>query len=189
LETTQLRRNRESERGYNLIEVIIATALMGTVVLSIMGLFYFGRQNVYSGKELSEATAMGTHVLEDVNAMSKVALIAAFGLPTTTAGAPVTPPLGGTALANSFERDTQNISTTTDPSGFLQRWQNEMVNNSKFQNGVITIVFTPAADGTNTPAQLGTSTVLRMRVFVTWGEAVRKRQVILDTIKVDHSAS
>ena len=76
METTQLRRNRESERGYNLIEVIIATALMGTVVLSIMCLFYFGRQNVYSGKELSEATAMGTHVLEDVNTRPAVTYLA-----------------------------------------------------------------------------------------------------------------
>ena len=183
------RRFRESERGYNLIEVLIAVALLGTVVMSIMGLFYMGRRNVYSGKEMTEATAMGTHVLEDINTMTKGGVIAAFGLPGSTAGGTVTGP-DGLTYNGSFERDTDTISATTDPNGFLQRWYNEMTNNNKFQKGKVTLIFTPTADGTN-PAnpQLGTATVVKVRVFVTWGEAVRQRRVILDSIKVDHSAS
>ncbi len=182
-------RLRAGERGYNLVEVLIAMALLGTVLMSIMGLFYYGRRNVYSGKELTEATAVGTHVLEDVNTMTKDGLVAAFGLPIATAGAPVASPYGDQSYANSFERDTNNITTTTDPNGFMNRWKNEMLANNKFQNGVITLVFTPDKDGTNSPAQLGTATIVRMRIYVTWGEAIRKRQVILDSIKVDHSAS
>jgi prepilin-type N-terminal cleavage/methylation domain-containing protein len=184
-----LRQHRfaDSERGYNLVEVLIAMALLGTVVMSIMGLFYFGRRNVYSGKEMTEAVALGTHVLEDVNTMTKGGVIAAFGLPLTTAGTSNT--VSGQTFDNSFLRTTTNISSATDPNGFLARWNNEIVNNNKFQNGVITIVFVPDKDGKNTPAQLGTATVVRMRVFVTWGEAIRQRLVALDLIKLDHSAS
>ena len=175
--------NRNRESGYSLIEVLIAMALMGTVVMSIMGLFYFGRRNVYSGKEMTEAVAVGTHVLEDYNTMTKSGMVAAFALPTTVAGTTIT--VGGQTFANSFLRDTNTISAATDPKGFLQRWHDEMVNNNKFQNGVVSIVFTPTADGTNSPAQMGTATVVKIRVFVTWGEAVRQRQVVLDTVKIE----
>lgn len=182
-------RFRDRERGYNLVEVLIAMALLGTVLMSIMGLFYYGRRNVYSGKEMTEATALGTHVLEDINTMTKAALIAAFALPTNIAGTTINAPLGGGTYAGSFERDTQNITTTTDPNGFMARWQGEMVADNKFQNGKITIIFTPDKDPVNgANPQLGTSSVVRVRVFVTWGEAVRQRQVVLDSVKVDHSA-
>lgn len=179
-------RFRAGERGYNLVEVLIAMALLGTVVMSIMGLFYFGRRNVYSGKEMTEAVAMGTQVLEDLNAMTKAGVVAAFALPATTAGTSNT--VGGQTFPNSFVRTTTAISATTDPNGYLARYQNEIVNNKKFQNGVVTLVFTPNLDAVNSPAQLGTATVVQTRVFVTWGEAVRQRQITMDVVKVDHSA-
>ncbi len=175
--------NRNRESGYNLIEVLIAMALMGTVVMSIMGLFYFGRRNVYSGKEMTEAVAVGTHVLEDFNTMTKSRMIAAFALPTTVAGTANT--VGGQNFPNSFLRTTNDISATTDPKGFLQRWKDEMVTNNKFQNGAVTILFTPTADGTNAPPQLGTGTVVKVRVFMTWDEGPRSRQVVLDTVKIE----
>jgi prepilin-type N-terminal cleavage/methylation domain-containing protein len=170
------------ERGYNLVEVLIAMALMGTVLMSIMGLFYFGRRNVYSGKEMTQAVALGTHVLEDLNTMTKSGVMAAFALPT---GVGTPNPVEGTTYPNSFIRTTTPYVAANDPNGFLQRWQTEMVSDNKFQNGVVTIVFTPTADATNTPAQMGTSTVMKMRVFVTWGEALRKRRVVLDTVKIE----
>lgn len=178
-----LHHKRKGESGYNLIEVLIAMALMGTVVMSIMGLFFFGRRNVYSGKEMTEAVAVGTHVLEDFNTMSKSALVAAFALPTTVAGTANT--VAGQTVPNSFLRTTRDISVTTDPKGFLQRWKDEMVIGNKFQNGVVTIAFTPTADATNTPAQMGTGTVVKVRVFVTWDEGPRSRQVVLDTVKIE----
>jgi prepilin-type N-terminal cleavage/methylation domain-containing protein len=175
-------RFRSGERGYNLVEVLIAMALMGTVIMSIMGLFYFGRRNVYSGKEMTQGVALGTHVLEDLNTMTKSGIVAAFALPT---GAGTSNTIGGQTFPNSIVRTTTNISLTTDPNGFLQRWKNEMINNNKFQNGVVTIVFTPTADASFTPAQMATSTVVKMRVFVTWGEAVRQRQITLDAVKIE----
>ena len=175
-------RYRSGEDGYNLVEVLIAMALMGTVLMSIMGLFYFGRRNVYSGKEMTQAVAVGTHVLEDLNTTTKDGIVAAFALPATAGTSNI---VGGQTFANSFVRTTDTISAATDPKGFLQRWKDEMVNDNKFQSGAVTIVFTPTADGTNTPPQMATSTVVKMRVFVTWGESVRARQVVLDSVKIE----
>ena len=180
-------RLRDSERGYNLVEVLIAMALMGTVLMSIMGLFYFGRRNVYSGKEMTEAVAVATHVREDLSAMTKAAALAAFGLGAATTG--TTNTVAGQTFSNSFVRTTTSISATTDPTGnYLTKWQNEMVNDSKFQNGVVTLVLIPDKDPLHGTAQLKDASVVRIRVFVTWGEAVRTRQVVLDVIKLDHSA-
>jgi prepilin-type N-terminal cleavage/methylation domain-containing protein len=175
-------RFRARERGYNLVEVLIAMALMGTVLMSIMGLFYFGRRNVYSGKEMTQAVALGTHVLEDMNTMTKSGLVAAFALPT---GAGTSNTVEGTTFPNSFIRTTTPYVAANDPNLFLKRWSDEMINDNKFQNGVVTIVFTPTQDATNTPSQMGTSTVVKMRVFVTWGEAIRKRKVTLDAVKIE----
>lgn len=167
------------QRGFNLIEVLIAMALLGVVLVSIVGLFYSGRRNVYSGKQMTQAVASGTRVMETVAPMDKSALIAAFGLPT---GAGTANTVGGVSYANSFLRSTDD--TSTDPKGYLTLWKNELLDNNKFAKGSITVVFTPTADPTNTPAQLGTATVVRVRTIVSWVEGRRNRTVTLDAVKV-----
>lgn len=176
-------RRKTPEAGYSLVEVLIAIALLGTVVVGIMALFMFGQRNVYSGRQMTHAVATGTRTLEDLNSLSKTALLVAFGL--NTAGAGTSNTVGGQTFPNSFVRTTTDITTATDPRGFLQRWRNEMTDNNKFQNGVVTIVFTPTADPTNNPPRMTTATIVRMRVFVTWGESLRNRQVVLDSIRVE----
>ncbi|HEX7807698.1 MAG TPA: prepilin-type N-terminal cleavage/methylation domain-containing protein, partial [Thermoanaerobaculia bacterium] len=82
----QTMNKRKSERGYNLIEVMIAMALLGTVLISIMTLFVMGRKNVYSGKEMTAAVSMNTRVSEDLSGMTVDEVYAAFGIdPTSTA--------------------------------------------------------------------------------------------------------
>jgi prepilin-type N-terminal cleavage/methylation domain-containing protein len=177
---------RADSRGYSLIEVLIAIALLGTVLMSVLSLFVFGRRNVYSGKQMTHAVSTSTRVMEDLSGMSKRAVLMAFGLQNATTG--TTNTLFGQTFPNSFVRTTRTISAATDPSGFLARWRGEMVDNNKFQNGVVTIVFTPTADPTVTNqlnAKLTTGTIVKMRVFVSWGEAQRPRQIALDTLKIE----
>lgn len=176
---------KSKERGYSLIEVLIAIAILGIVIIGILTLFILGQRNVYSGKQMTHAVSTGTRVLEDLNTLSKTATLTAFGLASATTGATIN--YGGETFANSFIRTTTNISSTTDPSGFMQRWQDEMQNNDKFDQGVVTIIFTPTKDPTNNPPRATTGTVLRMRIFVTWREAARNRQVVLDTVKIERS--
>ena len=68
-----------SEAGFNLIEVIIALALLAVVMLSISGLFAQGSNSIKSGKEMTEALAQGTDILEDLHALSYKRLWTAFG--------------------------------------------------------------------------------------------------------------
>lgn len=181
-----MRRITRRERGYNLVEVLLAMALLGTVLISIMALFYFGRRNVYSGKQMTNAVAVATHVLEDLNSLNKSQLVAAFNLGSATTGTSNT--VGGQTFDNSFVRTTTNIvtgSTGNDPSGFLTRWRNEIIDNNKFQDGVVTLVMVPDKDATNSPAQLDTSTMVKCRVFVMWNEAARQRQVTVDALKIE----
>ena len=183
METHTMRRIANRERGYNLVEVLLAMALLGTVIVSIMALFFMGQRNVYSGKQMTQAAAIATHVLEDINGMNKSQMLAAFGLGTSGAGSSNT--VYGQTFANSFIRTTTSISSTTDPKGLLASWNNEIVNNNKFQEGKVTLVMVPFADGTNNPAQMATADMLRCRVFVTWKEASRQRMVTVDALKIE----
>jgi prepilin-type N-terminal cleavage/methylation domain-containing protein len=175
---------RQADRGYSLIEVLIAIAILGSVIVGILSLFVMGRRNVYSGKQMTEAISTGTRALEDLNTMTKTSTLTAFNLATATTGTDFS--YGGQSFTNSFLRTTSNISSTTDPSGFLTRWRDEMVNNKKFDNGEIAIVFTPRNDSAgNNPVRMTTATVVRLRIFVTWREARRNRQVVVDTVKIE----
>ncbi|HEX8154072.1 MAG TPA: type II secretion system protein, partial [Thermoanaerobaculia bacterium] len=77
------------QRGFNLIEVIVAMGMLASVLVVVLGLFIYARRNVYSGKEMTRAVSVGTRVTEDLSSMDKSALRVAFGLPATVGG-PVT---------------------------------------------------------------------------------------------------
>lgn len=173
---------RRGERGFNLIEVIIAMALLSVVIISIMGLFVMGRKNVYSGKQMTQAVTVGNRVMETMSALDRPAIVTAFGLPTTGAGASVT--VNGVTYANSFLRQTTNITGTNDVKGYLLTWRNDLTNNKRFNSGVVSLIFTPTLDTTNNPAQMGTCSGLRVRAVVTWREGLRNRNVTLDTVKI-----
>jgi prepilin-type N-terminal cleavage/methylation domain-containing protein len=170
-----------TQRGYNLVEVLIAMALTGVVVLSIMGLFAMSRKNVYSGKQLTQAISIGNRVMESINTMDKRGVMAAFGIPGTAGTANT---FRGVSYANSIVRTTDTIDGTTDPRGYMAGWLAEMNNNNKLGNGKVTLIFTPTADPTNNPAQMLTATVVRVRAFVTWSEERRTRELRFDTVKV-----
>jgi prepilin-type N-terminal cleavage/methylation domain-containing protein len=174
--------NSKSQDGYSLVEVLIAIALTGTVLVGIMTLFYQGRRNVYSGKQMTQAVAVATRVREDLNTLNKSATAVAFGLP---AGAGAANTVGGQSFPNSIIRTTTNITAGTDPRGFMNRWITDMGTAGKFQDPKITLVFTPDEDPTNNPAQVGTCSILRLRIFVEWSEALRDRMVTLDAVKIE----
>ena len=51
------------QRGYNLVEVLIAMAITGVVILAIMSLFAIGRSNVHAGRQMTHAISVGTRAL------------------------------------------------------------------------------------------------------------------------------
>lgn len=188
------RRNR-SAAGYSLVEVLIALAILGVVIISISALFVIGRKNVYSGKQASQAITIGTQVLEDLSPLTREQISnAAFGIAVNATGSNFSlPRVGGLdamAFTNARIRSTDatilpsapaDIQTQSTPPGLLTRWQGLIGN--KLRNGSVTLILIPEADPTNSPAQFGTAQLLKIRVIVRWNETGRVREAVWDTVK------
>lgn len=175
------KRERRAESGYNLVETLVALAMTGVVVLSIMTLFFMGQKNVYSGKQMSAANAVATRVLEDLSLMSSLDLQSNFGLDDTTTLA--TNVVAGTSYTGSVLRATDGtINSTTDPSGYLARWQ-ALVPSSTFLNGRVALILTPA-DPVDTDDPVTTAQVIRVRGVVEWNEGRRRRFITFDASKL-----
>jgi prepilin-type N-terminal cleavage/methylation domain-containing protein len=192
-----MRTRTRNESGYNLVEVIFALAVFGIVAITIFTLFVMGRRNVYSGKQNSQAVAVATQVLEDIQPLNKRMLYnGAFGIADTDTGAAITLPkvYGSTApsFANARIRSTDaNVMASppadisTEQTGLLTRWAG-MVQQDKLQNASVTLILIPSRDMAtppNNPEQFGTSALLQVRVYVRWEETRHKREVVLDTVK------
>ena len=194
-ERKRMNRRNHASAGYNIVEVLIAVAILGVVAISISALFFIGRKNVYSGKQASQAVVIGTQVLEDLSPLSREQIYnASFGIAATATGDDFTLPRVSGVDAMEFEnsriRSTDanilpsppaDIQTQSTPPAFLTKWQNAIGN--KLDRGSVTVIMTPTADPTNSPAQFGTAQVMRVRVIVRWNETGRWREAIWDTLK------
>jgi prepilin-type N-terminal cleavage/methylation domain-containing protein len=178
-----------SERGFNLVEVLIAMALLGTVLMTILTLFYMGRRNVYSGKQTSVAVSIATHAMEDLSARSKLDVLTAFnasaaGLATVDIDASTnmaTDTYGGSIMRLSSRADDIDV-TKNDPRGLLKKWSDEA--KGRLGQSLVAVVLTPqkqfpVAD----PITAANATLMRVRVIVRWSEGLRRREVILDSAK------
>lgn len=183
-----------AQRGYNLVEVLIAMALTGIVMITIMTLFFMGRKNVYSGKQMTNAVAIGTRVMEDLSPLSKSDIYSGlFAITDTSTGYSTTVSLGHPAVTYTNCRirstdatvgsptatDVSTMSTGTNPPNMLTKWQTQL--GSNLANGSVTLIMVPTNDPTNSPAQFKTAQVLQVRVLIQWVEEQRPRQLILDT--------
>ncbi|MEA2338036.1 MAG: hypothetical protein QOE82_2043, partial [Thermoanaerobaculia bacterium] len=111
------RRHSNSERGYNLMEVMIAIALLGVVMISIMALFVAGRKNVYSGKQMTAAVAVGTRVLEDLAPLSKSDIYGGlFAITGTSTGYGSTLKLGNPEVTYTNCRIRSTDATVGSPT-------------------------------------------------------------------------
>jgi prepilin-type N-terminal cleavage/methylation domain-containing protein len=188
-------RNHRSA-GFNLVEVLLAVAILGVVAISIFTLFVMGRRNIYSGKQTSQAITIGTQILEDLSPLNRQQIYnGAFNIAGTATGADFTLPRVSGSAAMSFVnakiRSTNatiiasppgDISTENTPPGLLTRWSTNLV--PKLGPGSsVTVILTPDQDSTNTPAQFATAQLLRIRVVVRWNETKRPREAIWDTVK------
>src|SRR5207237_889522 len=72
-ETNAMKKRTQS--GYSLVEVLIALAITSVVLLTVVTLFYMGRRNVYSGKQMTYAVSVGTRMMEDLSSMSSADLL------------------------------------------------------------------------------------------------------------------
>jgi prepilin-type N-terminal cleavage/methylation domain-containing protein len=197
-----MRRNKQSdaaERGYSIVEVLVAMAILSVVLLSLVTLFYMARRNVYSGKTMTQAVAIGTHVTEDLAHMSVASLYELFAI--TPATTPADRTILGTTYTGAIVRSTSNTIMTNPPgditgesdpdgtgpaTGFLTSWRNEIQQNHKLDRGVVTLVIQPTQPVTpvfNTDGRPNAA-IVRIRTIVSWADGTRHRNVTFDTSKI-----
>src|SRR5258708_33696384 len=196
--------NRRENRGYSLIEVLVAIAITSVVLLTVVTLFYVGKRNVYGGKQRTYAVAIATRVLEDLSAMTYTNIRTNFnindqtGLGTVTLtgvppGSPGTNTLGQMAIDNSIARDTTGCTygngvwtCTNDTNNFLANWMTEISPtgnvNEKLANPVLGLIITPRTP-VNAQSPIVTAQFTKVRIYIRWdeGSTTSHRYAFFDT--------
>lgn len=168
---------RRFQKGFNLVEVLVAMAILGSVLLSIITLFFLGRTNIYSGKQMTRATAATSHANEDLQAMAPNDLFKAFG-PITNTSTTSSNTVAGVTYANSIVYTTAQAGSAADVKGYLTRWANLLPAANMLQ-GKMTLIIMPQdymTSGDPTTAQR-----VQLRLVTEWQEGTRYRNVLLDT--------
>jgi prepilin-type N-terminal cleavage/methylation domain-containing protein len=206
---------QRSSAGYSLVEVLIALAITSVVLLTVVTLFYMGRRNVYSGKQMTYAVSVGTRMLEDLSSLQSTDVLTAFNVADNTApgtvkvsgltaagngyttytnsvgGEPPSPGVNGTAIDTSTctGSGTPVVYTcANDTNGYLAKWK-ALVTESNLTNGEAGLVLTPrnpANPPTCTNCPWTTARFLKIRAYVQWDEAQGRRRVaIFDVTKIN----
>lgn len=190
---------KRNQRGYNLIELLVAIAILGVVLLSILSLFLWGRKNVYSGKQMTTAIAVGTRVMEDLQPLTKEDIYEGlFEISDTVGGTTFKFGTPSKEYTNAAIRSTKALTGYPDvqkenPNGpmFLTKgWKDQLeetlsdgtTKKPRLDDGYVTVIMMPRADEAS-PAKFGSSSLMQIRVIVSWLENRRHREVILDTVK------
>jgi prepilin-type N-terminal cleavage/methylation domain-containing protein len=197
--------------GYSLVEVLIAMAITSVVLLTVVTLFYLGRRNVYSGKQMTYAVSVGTRMLEDLSSLQSTDVLTAFNVTDNTAPATVkvqgltAAGYGYTTYTNSAGGEPPSptaIDTSTctasgtppvytctnDTNGYIAKWK-ALVTEANLTNGEAGLVLTPrnpANPATCNNCPWTTARFLKIRAYVQWDEAQGRRRVaIFDSTKIN----
>ncbi len=176
--------------GYSLIEVLVAIAITSVVLLTVLSLFYMGRRNVYGGKQMTEATAIATRIMEDLEQMTSAQLRSNFNIGDTPALATVTLTnvvgRGDVSYAGSVARDSSacsvsgsTVTCTNDSGGYMAKWYSQVLVNGNpnglLLNPTVGIVVTP-----RTPRVVAnpvtTAQFTTVRAYVAWDEGPGQRR-------------
>jgi len=199
------------QQGYSLIEVLIAIAITAIVLLTVVTLFYMGKRNVYSGKQMTVATSVGTRILEDISTMTAQDMRTYFNLDDKTVLANVTldkvAGVGQMQYTGAVARDTSSC-TINSTSGaidcgsnnvsphYLANWYRMIVPgtdvSATLSNPSIGIIFQPRNPTNIDPAtgQAGnlpvtTAQFMKVRVYVAWDQNTSfRRYAFFDTTRV-----
>ncbi len=170
------------QRGYNLVEVLVAMGLLSTVLISIVTLFFMGRANVYSGRQMTRAISVGSSVMEDLGALNAPRTYEAFTITNTTTVAAL-PQVGSQKYADAIIRTTDDL--TPDAGGYLARWS-AMLPQERLTDGRVTIVLQPRemVDANDVTS----ARILQIKIVVQWNESTREREIVLETTKLNRRA-
>jgi type II secretory pathway pseudopilin PulG len=156
-----------NERGFSLVEVVVALGLLAGVLISIAGLFIIGGKQVKSGRTSSEALALAREIQEEMNGFGYTQLWSYFGYD---------------GQANTYTVDTRT-------NGACTAWQTTLrtkLGNSAYANIKLDSVANAAGATTNFADAAGSilAKTVRVAVTVSWTEVPgRPRSVTVGTTK------
>ncbi len=156
-------------KGYNLIEVLVAMALLAWVVLVVAGLFIYGQKGVYSGKQQTKAVAFGQKIYEDLASLSFDNKYKIF---QGTAG--------DSSKKTTYSTETTNpFSESTEPMLFnvLNSWKKGLEDLSP--NSYIECTVTAQRPKSGGTATFDNCLFLQFDLKVFWTEVKRLRRVEL----------
>ena len=153
--------NRHHEKGFSLVEVVLALGLLAGVLISIAGLFILGSKQVESGRTATEALSVARGILEEMNGWG-------FGQTYQLYG------IDGSA-ATTATIDTRN-------AGYAQKWQ-PTLDNALFNSHAEILIESLGPVGGPIPI-LNATRAIRVVVTVHWSEGPRNRQIRLGTVRM-----
>ena len=104
-------RDRRSERGLTLVELLIAASILTTALLGVAGMFPSAYQNVKYGGRISRATALAQEMMEILRNESFNTLARYHALDTSSCGS------GADAIATSCRKWRDDLNEVGLPSG------------------------------------------------------------------------
>jgi len=150
---------RRADRGFSLVEVILALGLLATVLISIAGLFILGGSQVRSGRSSSEALSVARAILEEMEGWRFPDLYERWGVD---------------GAAASYRIDTRTNAAAT-------RWQTELDSMLRGAYGMVEI--TSLGPGSS-PPPLNRTRAIRVVVTVHWDDGGRHRKIELGTVRL-----
>lgn len=151
------RRQGRGERGFSLVEVIIAIGVLAGLLLSIATMFILGGRQVKNGKTITQATTLVQDIMEEFDRASFTGLYTSLGAATTDSTRTVLSTTGGSPIAP---------------------WQSEV--QRKLDNGVATVTIDAVGPGT---PNFGTAAGIRLTVGISWNELGQQHQVRMSTLR------
>jgi prepilin-type N-terminal cleavage/methylation domain-containing protein len=176
---------RKNERGYSLVEVLVAMAILGTVLMSIITLFIFGRRNVHSGRQMTRATSVATHVIEDIGPLTAEQFYTTFKIVDTTV-IPASATVANMTYTDAITRRLGDFAAGEPGFVYFDRWA-QLIPAAQMTRGRVTLVIMPRDMPPATPNNPTTSRRLLVRAVTEWEEAARPRQVFIDTVKLNRN--
>jgi type II secretory pathway pseudopilin PulG len=148
----------------SMVEVLIALGIMGGVLISVASLFILGGQRVKGGRDMTQAVAVASDILEQLNNVAGGSLPEL--LPDCCAGA------CDTSTGCTVDSRADSVAST--------EWQ-PWIDQELFQ-GYAEITLTPVG-GTTSPATFSSSEGLRLSVEIFWSEGTSQRSVVQETVE------
>lgn len=156
-------------KGYNLIEVLVAIALLAWVVLVIAGLFIWGQRGIYSGKQQTKAVALGQKIYEDLNSLEFTNKYKMF---QAAAGNSTKTTTYETTTANPFNSETEPVIYN-----IFNTWIDGMKDLS--ENTTITCTLTPKRPKSGGTATFGNCLFVQFDLTINWTQVQRLRRINL----------